>query len=189
MKLPLQVVFHDLQPSEAIEARIQEKAEKLDQFYDQIMKCRVVVEAPHRHHHKGKLYSVRINVTVPDEELVVSRNPGKHHAHEDVYVAIRDAFDAMRRQLEDYARRRRGKVKRHEEAPHGWVSRIFRKEGYGNIETPDGRLIYFHQNSLIDADFSKLETGSEVQFVEEAGDLGPQASTVYIVGKQQRIAG
>lgn len=188
MRLPLQIVFHDLKPSAAIEARIREKAEKLDLYYDQIMQCRVVVEAPHRHHHKGKLYAVRISVTVPDEELVVSRSPGEHHAHEDVYVAIRDAFDGMRRQLEDYARRRRGKVKRHVEPPLGWISRLFPGEGYGNIETPDGRLIYFHQNSVIDADFSKLETGCEVRFVEEAGDSGPQASTVYVIGKHH-IAG
>jgi len=88
MRLPLQIVFHDLKPSAAIEARIRAKAEKLDLYYDQIMRCRVVVEAPHRRHHKGKLYAVHINVTVPDGELVVNRNPAQHHAHEDVYVAM-----------------------------------------------------------------------------------------------------
>ena len=110
---PVEVVFHNLQSSPAIEARIQDRAVWLDRFYDQIMSCRVAVEAAHKHHHKGNLFRVRIDVTVPDDELVVSRMPDDQHAHEDVYVAIRDAFDAMRRQLEDYARRRRGQVKRH----------------------------------------------------------------------------
>ena len=100
--------------STAVEADIREKAGKLEQFYDHIMSCQVVVEAPHSHHHKGNLYQVRIDMTVPDGELLVSH--GHHHqdhSHEDVYVAIRDAFDAMKRQLEDYARKRRGDVKHH----------------------------------------------------------------------------
>lgn len=187
MKLPLQVVFHELEPSPAIEARIREKAKKLDLFYDQIMRCRVVVESPHRHHHKGKLYNVRINVTVPDKELVVNRNPTQHQAHEDVYVAIRDAFDAIRRQLEDHVRIRRAKVKHHETPPHGIINKLFHKDGYGEIETPEGRLIYFHQNSVVNADFSSLETGYEVRFIEEQGEMGPQASTVYLEGKHHIV--
>ena len=114
MEIPLQITFLDIEPSEAVEAGIREKAGKLEQFYDHIMSCRVVVAAPHSHHHKGNLYQVRIDITVPDGELLV--NHGHHHqdhSHEDVYVAIRDAFNTMKRQLEDYARKRRGAVKRH----------------------------------------------------------------------------
>ena len=110
---PVEIVFQNLPPSPAIEARIRDRVAKLDRFHDRIMTCRVCVEAAHKHHHKGNLYRVRIDLTVPDNELVVSRVPDDQHAHEDVYVAIRDAFDAMRRQLEDHARRRRGQVKRH----------------------------------------------------------------------------
>jgi ribosomal subunit interface protein len=117
MKLPVQITFRDMSPSEALEANVREKAQKLDRFYDRIMGCRVVVEAHHKHHHKGNLYHVRIDLTVPGQELVVSREPVEDHSHEDVYVAVRDAFDAARRQLEDYARRRRHQVKRHEGAP------------------------------------------------------------------------
>jgi ribosomal subunit interface protein len=187
MRLPLQVVFHNLDPSSAVESRIREKAAKLDLYYDQIMSCRVVVEAPHKHHKKGRLYRIQIAVTVPDEELVVSRDPGQDHAHEDVYVAIRDAFDTMRRRLEDYARRRRGKVKHHAVSPHGKIIELFPEEGFGRIMTADDRLIYFHQNSLVDADFSKLNMGQEVRFVEEMGELGPQASTVHVIGKHHIV--
>ena len=94
MKLPLQIVFDNLPPSDAIEARIRKKADKLNLFCDDIMGCRVVVEAPHKHQNQGNLYRVRIKVTVPDEELVVSRDPAQNQSHEDVYVAIRDSFDA-----------------------------------------------------------------------------------------------
>jgi ribosomal subunit interface protein len=116
---PVQIVFQNLDPSAAIEAAIRERAEKLDRFYDRIMNCRVVVEVPHKRHRQGKLYTVRIEVTVPDETLLVTRDPAQDHAHEDVYVSIRDAFDAMRRQLEEYARQRRGEVKRRQPAKPG----------------------------------------------------------------------
>lgn len=108
MKLPLEITFRNMAASEALDADIRAKAEKLDNFYDRVMSCRVIVEAPHRHHHKGNIYHVRIDLTVPDEELVVSRDRGQNHAHEDPYVAVRDAFDAARRQLQDYIDRRRG---------------------------------------------------------------------------------
>jgi ribosomal subunit interface protein len=176
MKLPLQIAFRGMPPSDAIKARIEEKAAKLDEFYDRIMACRVIVEAPHRRHHQGKLYHVRVDLTVPEGEMVVSREPHEHHAHEDVYVAIRDAFDAAKRRLEDHARRERGKVKRHEEPAGGRVARLF--PDYGFIETPDGREIYFHRNSVLKEGFGRLAVGTAVRFVEEAGERGPQASTV-----------
>jgi ribosomal subunit interface protein len=114
MIIPLQITWRDVPQSDAIEADIREKAAKLDHFYDGILSCRVLVEASHRHHHKGNLYHIRLEIEVPDGEIVVTRDPAEHHAHEDIYVAIRDAFDAARRQLQDYARKRRGQVKRHE---------------------------------------------------------------------------
>jgi ribosomal subunit interface protein len=108
MKIPLQVTFRDMPSSDAVETRIREKADKLGRFYDRIMGCRVVIEMPQRHKHQGKLHSVRIDLTVPGAELVAN-----HAQHEDVYVAIRDAFTAITRQLEDYARKQRGDVKTH----------------------------------------------------------------------------
>lgn len=180
MQLPLQVTFRNMDSSPAIEKEVREKAAKLEKFCDRITSCRVIVEAPHRHQHQGKLYHVRVDLSVPGEELVVSREPENNRAHEDVYVAIRDAFDAARRQLQDYSRRQRGKVKQHEVPPQGRIAALFRDEGYGNIETADGRSIYFHRNSVVNADFDKLQLGTPVRFAEEAGDRGPQASTVHV---------
>jgi len=124
MRQPLQINFRDIPHSDAIEARVREKADKLDKFYDRIMTCSVMIEAPHGHHHKGNLYHIRIDLTVPNGEIVINRDPGDHHAHEDVYVAIRDAFDAARRKLQDYARKQRGDVKSHEVSPHGIISEL-----------------------------------------------------------------
>jgi ribosomal subunit interface protein len=187
MQSPIQIAFRNLKHSGAIEAKIRERAEKLDKYYEHIMSCRVVVEGNHKHHHKGNLYHVRIHLTVPEGELVASREPDQHQAHEDVYVAIRDAFDAVRRQLEDYARRRRGKVKHHETPAHGRVVEIHPAENYGKIQTPDGRLVYFHENSVVDTQFANLVLGIEVRFVEAMGELGPQASTVHVIGKHHIV--
>jgi ribosomal subunit interface protein len=111
MQIPLQISFRNMDPSPAVEARIRKKAAKLERFHDRIIGCKVVVEAPHRHHHKGKLYSVRVDISVPRKDVVVDRAKPTNHAHEDIYVAIRDAFDAAARRLEDTARKMRGSVK------------------------------------------------------------------------------
>ena len=110
MQLPVQVTFRGMSPSPAIESRVRERAEKLERFHDHITSCRIAIEAPHQHHHKGQIYSVRIDLTVPGAELVVNHG-AEDHAHEDVYVAIRDAFDAAARRLEDNARRQRSDFK------------------------------------------------------------------------------
>lgn len=107
----VQITFRGIPSSAAIEAKVRERAAKLERLYPRITSCRVAIETPHAHHHKGKLFHVRIDLTVPQHELVVSRDPAMNHAHEDVYVAIRDAFEAAERQLEDFARKQRGEVK------------------------------------------------------------------------------
>lgn len=188
MKLPLQITFRNMDGSDAMKATIEERAGKLDKVCDRIMSCRVMVEAQHRHHQAGNLYHVRIDITVPGDELVVSREAHDRHSHVDAYVAIRDAFDAARRQLENYARQRRQEVKFHVEPPHGRISQLFMEEGYGKIETSDRREIYFHRNSILNGDFEKLEVGAEVSFAEEQGELGPQASSVRITGKHHHVA-
>ena len=183
MQIPLQITFQDMDPSPFVEAKIREKAQKLEHYHDRIMACRVVVEPLGQHHHHGNLYQVRIDITVPGGEIVVSRDSGLNHAHEDIYVAIRDAFKAARRQLEDHLRRTRRKVKKHEMPPHGRVIEYFPEDGYGKILAPDGREIYFHENSVLNGGFRQLGIGSEVRFAEEQGEMGPQASTVRPVGK------
>lgn len=109
MQIPLQITIRGIEHSDALETHIRNKANKLDEFFDHIMSCRVVVEVPHKHHHQGKQFNVRLDIGVPGGEIVVNRD----HA-EDIYVALRDAFDAAKRQVEDYARKIRGDVKTHQ---------------------------------------------------------------------------
>lgn len=131
MELPVQITYRNMEPSDAVTARIEAEAAKLDTFYDRITSCRVLVEAPHRHHKRGELFHVRIELGVPGTELVVSHEPTPHATlshdeeaalkkhievhpeHKDIYVAVRDAFGSARRQLQDYVKRMRGEVKTH----------------------------------------------------------------------------
>jgi ribosomal subunit interface protein len=188
MEIPLRVTFRDMDPSPAVEARIRAKVDKLHTYFDRITGCQVAIEAGHRHQRKGKLYNVRIALRLPGEELHVGHAGRLDHAHEDVYVAIRDAFDALVRRLEDHARRFRGDVKMHAVPDHGRVARLF--EDYGFIETADGNEVYFHANSVADQAFKRLEVGAEVRVVIAEGESphGAQASTVVPIGKHH-IAG
>ena len=108
MQIPLRVTFRDMGPSTAVNQRIRDKFAALETFCEDVTACHVVVEECHRQHQQGRLFHVRIDLVVPGTVLIVDREPHAHHAHEDVYVAIRDAFDAARRQLEDWVRERRG---------------------------------------------------------------------------------
>ena len=106
MRIPLQITVRDVQHSDALEARIREKAAKLEQFHPRIMSCRVTVEEAHKHRNQGRHFQVRLDVRVPGREIVANRD----HA-EDPYVALREAFDAAKRQLEELARSQRGELK------------------------------------------------------------------------------
>lgn len=114
MQIPLEITFHGFSHSDAVEARIREKAAKLEQFHDNIISCKVAVELEHQHQHQGKLFHVRIDLSIPGRQIVVSREHHDKQSHEDMYVALRDAFDVAKRQLEEHVRIQRGEVKRHQ---------------------------------------------------------------------------
>jgi ribosomal subunit interface protein len=187
MQVPLQIAFHNLDRSESVTALIEEKVAWLERFYDRITGCRVVVEAPHRHRRQGKAYLVRIDLTVPGSEIVVNREASLHVQAQDLHIAIRDAFEAARRRLEDHVRKQRKEVKTHEAIPHAWVSQLFPEEGYGFLTTPDDREVYFHQHAVLNGDFQHLQVGTEVAFAEQAGEKGPQASTVRLIGRHNHL--
>jgi ribosomal subunit interface protein len=185
MQLPLQITFRHMDSSDAVAARIRERAETLERFFDRIVSCRVVVECQHPRRQQGNLFRVRVDLKVPGGEIVAGRDPEAHHAHEDVYVAIRDAFDATRRLLEDYVRQGRGDVKLHAVPDHGRIARLLPDRDCGFIASADGDEIYFHRNSVTNGGFDKLAIGDEVRFVAQHSESadGPQASTVVPLGK------
>jgi ribosomal subunit interface protein len=164
------------------EARIRKRAARLDKLHRDIIACRVVVDLPQHRRRKGGMFQVEITLTVPGRELVVNRDPLLDHAHEDAYIAIEDAFDAMERKLKEYARELAGEVKRDLAPERGTVGKLFPEEGYGFIVARDGREIYFHRNSVLGGAFDRLHRGAEVRFSEEEGEKGPQASTVVPAG-------
>lgn len=107
MRLPLQVTFHNVTPTPDVEDLVRDRASRLDRFCDRITSCSVVVDLPHRRHHTGNQYQVRLDITVPGDEIAVSREAPERAAAQDLPAAVSDAFDAAERLLEDYTRRRR----------------------------------------------------------------------------------
>lgn len=187
MQVPLEIVFRNMERAEDIEAEVRDRAAWLEEFYDNITSCTVVVEAEHHHQRKGNLYHVRIHLAVPGHELTVDRDPQSHQAHEDLRVTIHDAFDAARRQLEDSIRERRQKVKQHEPPAHGRIAKLFDEPEYGFIKTPDGGEVYFDFDAVLDEELEYLQVGSEVRYVEEEGDEGPQATSVRLMGRHHQL--
>jgi ribosomal subunit interface protein len=109
MNKPLQVVFQGVDRSAAVEEHVREKVAKLEHFHPQISACRVTIAKPNNRHQQGQPFDVRIDLTLPGKEIVVNG----HHGNEDMYVTLRDAFEAARRQLDDHVRAQRGEVKHH----------------------------------------------------------------------------
>jgi cold shock CspA family protein/ribosome-associated translation inhibitor RaiA len=203
MILPIEVTFREMERNDQAEAWVRDAAAKLDQLYPKIMSCRVVIEVPHQRRESGNPYQVRVDLSVPGKELTVTREPKVTGSprrvrqtrrskrleidapYKDLHAAIRDAFKAAKRQLRDYVRLQRREMKTHDTPPRARVSRLFPGEGYGFLTAPDGREIYFHRDSVLNGAFDRLEPGLEVNFAEEEGEKGPQASTVKLTRRHQ----
>lgn len=181
MQIPLQITFRHMEGSPALENRVRELVTRLEKFSSQILHCHVVIEGPHGHQHQGERFDIRIDMTVPGKQINVQRARPMDATHQDPYIALRDIFRAARRQLEEYERERRQDVKTHIEMAQGQVCEIHPEQGFGRIQTEDGRLIYFHENSVLGHPFAKITTDNKVRFAEEAGEQGPQASTVHVI--------
>jgi cold shock CspA family protein len=188
MQVPVQVSFRGIPVSDDIEAACLREAEKLERYAQRITSCRVVVSAPHHHHVSGNLYEIKIDVTIPGIEIVVSRIPPEHKKNEKIALALREAFDTARRRLEDAVRKQSGAVKAHGTPAHGRIARLSPEQDHGFIESSDGRDVYFHANSVSKGGIGRLEVGTQVRFVEEQGINGPQATTVKCVGKRHHLS-
>ncbi|WP_296483315.1 HPF/RaiA family ribosome-associated protein [Rhodoferax sp.] len=175
MKLPVHIQFHDMEPSGALEASAREHAHRLESFAPDIMACRVHIDMEQKHKHQGNPFGVRIDLTLPSHELVVNRVQ-----NEDVYVALRDAFDNMKRQLEDVVRKRRGQEKQHTVPLHGEVVRLDDAGGFGFLRTPAGDEYYFSRDNVAGTPFDHVQIGSAVQFIPEVGGEGLQAKRVSL---------
>jgi cold shock CspA family protein len=184
MQTDPQISFQNMDPSPAVEARVREKIAELEKFYPRITGCSVVINAPHRSGHKGRTYDIRIRLDVPGKEMAVTRDPGVDHAHEDVYVAIRDSFDQARRILEDHARLQSPhRTKIHPAVEHGRIDRLFPAEGYGFIRSADDDDIYFRFDSVTRTGSAGFDVDDEVRFKRQDGEKGPFAIHITPTGK------
>jgi cold shock CspA family protein/ribosome-associated translation inhibitor RaiA len=177
MQIPIHLSGKGVVLSPNQEAQVRREVAGLERFFDRLVACRVVVSLPH-HRPGGEPvdWSIRLSLTMPGSELSITRQPKPSFKE-----ALEDAFGAARRQLQDHARQLRGDVKAHATEPRGRVTRLFGYEGYGFITTEDGHEIYFDRHSVPRGGFERLELGTMVRFVEQAGEKGPQASMVVPV--------
>jgi cold shock CspA family protein/ribosome-associated translation inhibitor RaiA len=193
MEPSTQTTFRGIPHSDAIAGHIEHRADKLPTFFDRIVSCRVTVESPHRHKHKGYPFRVLIELGVPQKEIVVSHDVGGTSSL-DPYAAIDVAFDEMQLRLQDHTHVLRGDVKAHEHARHGTIAKLFAYEGYGFIETEGGDELYFHKNAVLNGGFDRMQRGARVRFTEaEAGTAdggaGAHASSVVVLrGRAKRRA-
>jgi cold shock CspA family protein/ribosome-associated translation inhibitor RaiA len=184
MQTPIEIDFQGMDARPNIRIAIAQHAADLEQRFGRVTACRVVLKAPGGHHRTGGLYEVNIRLALPDgREVNVDRTAQVDERHSDLTFAIDDAFKRARRQLQDNVRELQGQVKHHESSPIGTVARLDPSGEFGFLETDDGQEIYFHRNSVLDGAFPQLKVGTRVTFAEEAGEKGPQASTVKLLGK------
>jgi cold shock CspA family protein/ribosome-associated translation inhibitor RaiA len=199
MQITPTITFRGMDHAPALEGEILARIKKLETYCRSIIGCRVLIEFAERHHETGNRYHVRIDLTVPGDEIVVAHEASLHATAQDVdllkatkedepdperkhaRVAIHQAFDIARRRLQDYARRQRRSVKTPVRQPRGRVAQLFPIDEYGYIQAEDGHQVYFQKSSVLLGAFGRLAVGNAVSFVEEPGEQGPQASTVKLL--------
>lgn len=184
MQIPVEIDFQSMKGEPDIQASIERHVAGLEQRYGRVTACRVVLKGPGGHHRTGGLYEVNIHLVLPDgREVNVGRTAQADERHADLSFAINDAFKRARRRLQDHVRHLQGQVKQHEDQPIGTVTSLDPSGDFGFLEAGDGHEVYFHKNSVVGGAFGRLAVGSRVIFAEEAGEKGPQASTVKVLGK------
>lgn len=172
-QIPIEILASGLAVGPEVETYVRERLAKLDRFNSRMQACRVTIEAPTGHHKQGGPFDVSIKIEVPGPDIIVNRQQAK-----DLHVAIRFAFDAAQRMMEDQVRKMRAEEPRTDDRTFGTVVRIFPQEGYGFLQAADGHEVYFHRNSVVGAELEALAVGARVRFAEEPGDNGPQATSV-----------
>jgi ribosome-associated translation inhibitor RaiA len=191
MQRPLEIAFRDLDPSDFVRNLVEERVERLERFYPRIIGCRVVIEAPHRsaEGHDPPL-GISVEVDIPGRPRIVARDvEAQRSVKGDHLSAINRAFEAVERQLEELGDKQRGEIKRHENARQtGSVVRLFPEQNYGFIEIAGGPELYFTRNAMTDGGFDQLKVGTMVQVTQAGaeGPMGPQASSVEVLGGDQR---
>jgi cold shock CspA family protein/ribosome-associated translation inhibitor RaiA len=183
MEVPLEIAFHNVDASAAVEHDIRERVGKLERIYGPLVRCRVSVEALHKKHRTGNVYDVHIEMHAPNGKLVVSREPhraAQRQAKPNIRTSVREAFDAAAAQLKRFKEQQAGETKLHPPMFQGEVAQLHPDKDFGFILTNDGTQLYFHRNSVMNGDLDRLKRGDAVHYIEAAGDTGPTAAKVWI---------
>lgn len=185
MNVPVEISFRDVVNQKELERMIRDKCARLERICNYLSSCRVAVERTQKHQHRGQRYRVRLELGVPPgHRLTVTREPHEGEVHTRVEREIRDAFEAAERQLKELKEKQHGEVKRHPAQETGAVVQsVNREQGFGFLQTVDGRSLYFHRNAVLEGDFDRLEQGTGVRYLESSGEDGPSARSVEIVDK------
>jgi cold shock CspA family protein/ribosome-associated translation inhibitor RaiA len=183
MQSQVQIDFQGMKPVESLQEKVVDQVAGLEERFGRITACRVVLKAPGNHRRIG-LYEVSLHLTLPDGKQVdIDRTPHQDERYSDLDFALNDAFKRARRRLQGQVHRLQCAVKTHETQPIGRVVRLH--DDYGFLEAADGHEVYFHNKSVLNNAFARMEIGARVTFAEELGEKGPQASTVRLQGKHQ----
>jgi ribosomal subunit interface protein len=182
MQVPLDIIFHNMDRSEAMEARVRARIDRLERFSDAIISCRVVLEAVQKQAHGGPL-SISIKLGLPGKDIIVKRQQHAHESKGDAYQVISVAFDIAERQLDEHLRISRHAVKTHDGPTYARIIKLYPDQDYGFIETPVQLNVYFHRDVVDGNAFGALEVGNEVLYTLAAdeGPMGPKASRVQPV--------
>ncbi|HEV7866147.1 MAG TPA: HPF/RaiA family ribosome-associated protein [Chthoniobacteraceae bacterium] len=183
MQVPLEIAYHQVSKSEAIDALIREKMDHLEQFCDHITSCAIVVERPHLHERSGNPFRVRLDLHVPPgHEIVAVAGQEHNEMHDELQTVVIDAFDKAERQLKELTERQRGETKKHEDAaPVAVISQLDLATGRGTITDLTGRDIYFDRSNVIGKEFEALAVGMAAVYTEDAAEEEPRAKTVSVL--------
>lgn len=184
----LKIQYLGFRESEAVSAVVQNHVDSLERMSPNLISCHVVLTRPSRKHQQGTLYQIKLRLHMPGTNIIIDKDPGMNQAHEDVYVAIRDAFLAAKRKIEDYNRIRSGRVKEKVRPLHAKILRLIPASDCGFVVSEDQREIYFHRNALLNGDYDSLHLGQEVRFSETMGENGPQITSMELVGQSGHLS-
>ncbi len=189
MQVEPEIAFRNVDPTPAMEEQILRALERLERIHPRIIACRIMVEIPHPRHVKGNLYRVRLDITVPGHEIVVSRDPPARHTRETPRTAIREAFALARERLREQRERESGRPELTEAPLRGRICSLSDVDGYGFIRSTEGEEIYFHRTGVPDHRFDQLDVGMEVRFVEEEVNGAIRATSVVPLSRRGRSRG
>jgi|SRR6185437_6822795 len=182
MDIPLEIAFHNVEPSAEIEALIREHVRRLEKLYPHLVGCRVSIEMLHKQHRNGNVSEVHIAIRVPGRELAISREPHKtkqRRAAPNMHTSVKDAFRAAEKRLRDFKDLQYGEIKTKEMPLQGYISQLVAEKNYGFIATGNGEELYFHRNAVANGGFEGLRQGQAVQYSMVVGDKGPSAGRVW----------